>query len=164
MAPPAGPSRCRRGGQAPRTNRSSNSKNASSNNNLPHGNNPPNDQDNINPSIKLLDTKNYMNVCWLIERDHLSNNNWHDWTHLMNHIFKNCKITKYIKRSIQCPDQLDQPLAANNWSQNDSWAQQVILQNITPSQWQRKLLKLCGKLYKLSMKIKLTLLLTIYKD
>ena len=52
----------------------------------------------------------------------------------MKHIFKNCKITKYIEGSIQCPDQLDQPLAANNWSQNNSWAQQVILQNITPSQ------------------------------
>jgi len=52
----------------------------------------------------------------------------------MKHIFKNCKITQYIDGSTPCLDQLEHPIAARNWSQNDSWAQQVILQNITHSQ------------------------------
>ena len=136
MAPP----RRGRGGQAPRgqgaprNNRGSDSEESSSSNSPPLGNNPPSNPNIIAPAIKLLDTKNYTNVCQLIERDHLSNDNWHDWTHLMKRIFKNCEITKYIDGTIQCPDQLDYPGPANNWSQNDSWAQQVILQNITPSQ------------------------------
>jgi len=52
----------------------------------------------------------------------------------MKCIFKNCEITSYVEGSIQCPDEAIHSIAANNWSQNDSWAQQVILQNITPSQ------------------------------
>ena len=31
------------------------------------------------PSVKLLKTKDYSNVSRIVERDHLTDENWHEW-------------------------------------------------------------------------------------
>src|ERR1700722_11592837 len=52
----------------------------------------------------------------------------------MNRVFTNCNITGYIDGTILCiaPDQ--DGIGARNWIKNDSWAQQVIMDNVTATQ------------------------------
>src|SRR5215510_10687317 len=88
MAPSGGNTGCCKAGRPtagcapPNVNRGNSSEQGSVNS-PPLDDPPVNSPDDINPSIKLLDTRNYSNVHHLIERDHLSNNNWHEWKHLM---------------------------------------------------------------------------------
>src|SRR5882762_1447787 len=60
--------------------------------------------------------------------------NWNDWKERMNCIFTNCDITGYIDGTILqvAPDQ--DGIGARNWVKNDSWAQQVIMDNISTIQ------------------------------
>jgi hypothetical protein len=52
----------------------------------------------------------------------------------MKRVFINCDITDYITGRVICPDITVDPINANNWDKNDSWAQQVIMHNVTSSQ------------------------------
>jgi gag-polypeptide of LTR copia-type len=60
--------------------------------------------------------------------------NWHKWKERMGRVFINCDITGYIFGDISRPkDDLD-PIALYNWNKNNTWAQQVLIQNVTSSQ------------------------------
>jgi gag-polypeptide of LTR copia-type len=52
----------------------------------------------------------------------------------MKRVFTNCDITGYITDATKRPNEVDDPDGARNWDKNDSWAQQVIIHNITASQ------------------------------
>jgi hypothetical protein len=52
----------------------------------------------------------------------------------MKHILANWKITRYADGTLRRPHMSDDPEGEQNWDRNDSWAQQVIIQNVTSSQ------------------------------
>jgi hypothetical protein len=60
--------------------------------------------------------------------------NWHEWKDRMKQVFTNCNITGYLIGTIKRLNEYDDPVGAHNWDKNDSWAQQVIIHNVTSSQ------------------------------
>ena len=85
-------------------------------------------------SVDLIWTKEYSNVNKFSDQNHLMDDNWHVWKERMQRVFINCDITGYITGTVECPDESVDPTGACNWDKNDTWAQQVIIQNITSSQ------------------------------
>src|SRR6202041_3466612 len=108
--------------------------------NLPAGNNPPvnNPLDNYppanNPTVALIRTKEYTAVNRLPERSHLTDDNWYDWKEQMNRVFTSCDITGYIDGTIQCVAPEQDGIGARNWVRNDTWAQQIIMDNVSSTQ------------------------------
>jgi hypothetical protein len=78
--------------------------------------------------------KNYSNVSRIVERDHLNDENWHEWKERMKRVFLNCDITGYTDGSIKRSRYSEDPGGARNWDKNDIWAQQIIISNVTSSQ------------------------------
>jgi hypothetical protein len=70
----------------------------------------------------------------LADRDHLTDDNWHEWKDRIRRVFTNCDVTGYVDRTVKRPNQDEYSVGAHNWDKNDSWAQQVIIQNVTSSQ------------------------------
>ena len=62
------------------------------------------------PSIKLIRTRNYTNVNKIAERDHLADDNWHEWKERMRRVFYNCDINEYVTGEIKCPNEAIDPL------------------------------------------------------
>jgi len=85
------------------------------------------------PAIKLIHMKEYSNVNRITDCDHLIDVNWHKWKERIKRVFINCDITQYITGEITCPDEYDDPDGTYNWDKNDTWAQQVIIHNVTAS-------------------------------
>jgi len=85
-------------------------------------------------AIKLIHTKEYSNVNRIANHDHLTDANWHKWKERMKRVFINCDITQYVTGEITHPSEYDDPDGACNWDRNDTWAQQVIIHNVTASQ------------------------------
>jgi hypothetical protein len=52
----------------------------------------------------------------------------------MQCVLTNCEIIGYVDSTLKRPFLFDNPAGASNWDMNDSWAQQVIIQNITSLQ------------------------------
>src|ERR1700683_3932271 len=100
----------------------------------PPANNPPANKPPANPTIALIRTKEYMAVNRLPERSHLTDDNWYDWKEWMNHVFTNCNITGYIDGTIPPVAPEQDGIGARNWVKNDSWAQQVIMDNVSTPQ------------------------------
>jgi gag-polypeptide of LTR copia-type len=90
--------------------------------------------DNNLPAIQLIRMKEYSNVNKIADRDHLMDENWHEWKDRMKRVFTNCDITEYITDAMKRPNEADDPDGACKWDKNDSWAQQVIIHNVTSSQ------------------------------
>jgi hypothetical protein len=90
--------------------------------------------DNNLPAIQLIRTKEYSNVNKIADRDHLTDENWHEWKDRMKRVFTNCDITGYITDATKRLNEVNDPEGAHNWDKNDSWAQQVIIHNVTSSQ------------------------------
>ena len=99
-----------------------------------HNRAPSPDIDNPPQTIALLRMKDYSNVGKIAERDHLTDDNWHEWKERMKRVLTNCDITGYADGTIVKPLVFDDPVGASNWVKNDAWAQQVIIQNVTSSQ------------------------------
>ena len=85
-------------------------------------------------SVRAIQTQHYSSACKLKEVYHLTDNNWYDWKERMIRIFFHCKIMGYIDGSIACPNVHADPEGADNWTSNDFWAQQIIMNNVTDSQ------------------------------
>src|SRR6202453_2620396 len=102
--------------------------------NPPAGNNPPANNPPANPTVALIRTKEYTAVNRLPERSHLTDDNWYDWKERMNRVFTNCDITGYIDGTIPRVAPEQDGIGARNWDKNDSWAQQVIMDNVTSTQ------------------------------
>ena len=90
------------------------------------------------PSIKLICTRNYTNVNKIVERDHLTDDNWHEWKERMRRVFYNCDINEYVTGEIKHPNEAIDPIGALNWDKNDSWAEQIIIHNVTHSDEPRR--------------------------
>jgi hypothetical protein len=88
----------------------------------------------VEPTITLICTKEYSNVNKIAEHDHLTDENWHEWQERMKQVFINCEITGYTNGTVKCPDTSIDPSSAHNWKRNNTWAQQIIIHNITSSQ------------------------------
>ena len=86
------------------------------------------------PSITLIHTRNYTNITKITEHDHLMDDNWHEWKERMRQVFYNCDINEYITGEIKCPNEAINPIDTLNWDKNNSWAQQIIMHNVTSSQ------------------------------
>jgi hypothetical protein len=52
----------------------------------------------------------------------------------MRRVFINCDITGYVYGTIRRPNEPVESNSVRNWDKNDTWAQQVIIQNVTSSQ------------------------------
>ena len=76
----------------------------------------------------------YSNVNKIADRDHLTDENWHEWKDRMKRVFTNCDITGYVTGAVIRPNESDDPVGVYNWDKNDCWAQQVIIHNVTSSQ------------------------------
>src|ERR1700728_1620878 len=87
-----------------------------------------------NPTVALICTKEYMAVNRLLERSHLTDDNWYDWKERMNRVFTNCDITGYIDGTIPQVAPEQDSIGARNWVKNNSWAQQVIMDNVSTTQ------------------------------
>ena len=61
-------------------------------------------------------------------------NNWHKWKERMRRVFYNCDINEYVTGDIKCPSEALNPIGTHNWDKNDSWAQQIIIHNVTSIQ------------------------------
>ena len=48
-------------------------------------------------TVDLIRTKEYSNVSKIADRDHLTDENWHEWKDRMKRVFMNCDITEYVK-------------------------------------------------------------------
>src|ERR1700720_1715045 len=107
---------------------------------LPAGNNSPvnnplaNYPPANNPTVALIRTKEYMTVNRLPERSHLTDDNWYDWKERMNRVFTSCDITGYIDGTMQRVAPEQDGIGARNWVKNDTWAQQVIMDNVSATQ------------------------------
>src|SRR5579859_3063529 len=88
----------------------------------------------IRPTIALLRTKDYSNVSRIAERDHLTDDNWHEWKDHMLRVLWNCDIAEYVTGFKERPNPDTDPIGTRNWDKNDVWAQQVIINNVTASQ------------------------------
>src|SRR6202789_134191 len=86
------------------------------------------------PSINLIRTKEYSNINRIADRDHLTDENWHEWKERIKRVFINCDITGYTTGAIRRPNEFLDFVGARNWDKNDTWAQQVIMHNVTSSQ------------------------------
>ena len=62
------------------------------------------------PSITLIRTRNYTNINKITERDHLMDNNRHEWKERMRRVFYNCDINEYITEEIKPPMKPSTPL------------------------------------------------------
>ena len=91
-------------------------------------------EDNDLPSIKLICTRNHTNVNKIAECDHLTDENWHEWKERMGRVLYNCDINEYVTGEIKHPNEAIDPIGALNWDKNDSWAQQIIIHNVTSMQ------------------------------
>ena len=60
--------------------------------------------------------------------------NWYDWKERMNRVFTNCDITGYVDGTILRVAPEQDGIGAKNWVKNDSWAQQVIMDNVSTTQ------------------------------
>jgi gag-polypeptide of LTR copia-type len=98
--------------------------------NNPLANNPP---ANNPPTVALICTKEYTAVNRLPERSHLTDDNWYDWMERMNHVFTSCDITGYIDGT-KCVAPEQDGIGARNWVKNDTWAQQIIMDNVSATQ------------------------------
>jgi hypothetical protein len=87
--------------------------------------------DDIKPTVNLIRTKEYSNVSKIANRDHLTDENWHKWKDCMKRVFNNCDIMGYIMGMVKRPNEDDDMAGAHNWDKNNSWAQQVIIHNVT---------------------------------
>ena len=85
-------------------------------------------------TIEYIQTKDYLNISKISDWDHLTDENWHEWKERMGRVFINCDITGYISGDIKWLGNNSDPNAICNWDKNDTWAQQVIIQNVTSSQ------------------------------
>ena len=81
--------------------------------------------------IELIQTKDYLNISKISDWDHLTDENWHEWKERMERVFINCDITGYISGDIKQPEDDLDPNVICNWDKNNTWAQQVIIQNVT---------------------------------
>src|SRR5277367_2195845 len=93
---------------------------------------PKGDDDEV--TVEFIRTKDFSAVSKVAECDHLTDDNWHEWKERMRRVFINCNVAGYVYDSVQKPNKDKNQVAANNWEKNDSWAQQVIMQNVTSSQ------------------------------
>jgi hypothetical protein len=82
----------------------------------------------------LLRTKDYSSVSKITKHDHLTDDNWDEWKERMKQVFRNCGITGYVDGTTKKPSAVQDSYGAGTWDRNDSWAQQVIIQNVTSSQ------------------------------
>jgi hypothetical protein len=90
--------------------------------------------DNIEPTVNLIRTKEYLNVSKITNRDHLTNKNWHKWKDCMKQVFNNHDIMGYIMGMVKRPNKDDDMAGACNWDKNDSWWSRVcrhLLQVVT---------------------------------
>ena len=97
------------------------------------------------PSIKLIRTRNYTNVNKIAECDHLTDDNWHEWKERMRRVFYNCDINEYVTGEVKRPNEAIDPIGVHNWDKNDSWAQQIIIHNVTSTQMNHVGLKLSAE-------------------
>jgi len=92
-------------------------------------------------SVKLIQTKEYSNVNKISDHDHLTDDNWHIWKEQVQRVFVNCDIAKYVTGTEECPDETVDPVGICNWNKHGTWAQQVIIQNVTALQMNHVSLK-----------------------
>jgi hypothetical protein len=59
--------------------------------------------------ITLLRTKDYASVSKIAERDHLIDDNWHEWKERMKQVFRNCGITGYVNGTTKKPSVVQDP-------------------------------------------------------
>ena len=52
----------------------------------------------------------------------------------MRRVFYNCDINEYVTGDIKCPSEALNPIGKHKWDKNDSWAQQIIIHNVTSIQ------------------------------
>jgi hypothetical protein len=71
----------------------------------------------------------------------LTDNNWYDWKERMNRVFTNYDITGYVDGTILRVAPEQDGIGARNWVKNDSWAQQVIMDNVSTTQMNHICLK-----------------------
>ena len=102
-------------------------------------------EDDDLPSIKLIHTRNNTNVDKIAECDHLMDENWHKWKERMRRVFYNCDINEYVTGEIKCPNEAINSIGTLNWDKNDSWAQQIIIHNVTSMQMNHIGLKLSAE-------------------
>ena len=60
--------------------------------------------------------------------------NWSAWSQSMALLFKLFKVQEYVLGKITCPDSNDDPVGAENWGYNDTFAQLLITSNIAPTE------------------------------
>jgi gag-polypeptide of LTR copia-type len=85
-------------------------------------------------TMELIQTKEYSNIYKIADRDHLMDENWHEWKDQMKCVFTNCDITGYVMGTVSRPNEGNNTVGVYNWDKNDCWAQQVIIHNVTSSQ------------------------------
>jgi len=60
--------------------------------------------------------------------------NWSAWSQSMALLFKLFKVQGYVLGKVPCPDTQNDPVGAENWGYNDTFAQLLITSNIAPSE------------------------------
>jgi hypothetical protein len=88
----------------------------------------------VEPMIHLICTKEYSNVNKIMECNKFMDKNWHEWHKRMKQVFINCEITGYTNGTVKCPEASIDLSSVCNWDRNDTWAQQIIIDNVTSSQ------------------------------
>ena len=61
-------------------------------------------------------------------------NNWPSWSQAMNLLFKLVKVNGYVYGTVECPDVDEDPVGADNWEYNDTYAQIMISINVAQTE------------------------------
>jgi hypothetical protein len=60
--------------------------------------------------------------------------NWTGWSEYMDMLFILFDIQDYVQGKIPCPNETDDPVGASNWAYNDTYAQMLIITNISTTE------------------------------
>ena len=86
----------------------------------------------VEPGVKRV--RGNENAALIKINEPLDDTNWFNWRPHISLVLKLCGVYAHIKGEIARPDPVEDPVGADNWSFNDTYAQLLITINLTPSQ------------------------------
>ena len=83
------------------------------------------------PRIRATESAAMMRASTLLDS---KKSNWPAWSRSMTLLFKLVKVNGYVYGTVECPNADDDPIGADNWEYNDTYAQIMIDVNVSDNE------------------------------